>query len=184
MKTLMVDMDNVITDGIFLDLINEFLDTDYKLLDLKNYYLQELITDRKEEFWNYVKDKNFYDKASLFEDCFEVLKRLNTKYDIYIVTAYLWNDYLDISGDNLRNKYYYLRENLSFIKPEKYIFTTNKNIMDFDIRIDDKLENVVKAEVSLLFTAWHNKDLDDEYLKEKDVIRVNSWKDIEKKLCM
>lgn len=182
MKTLMVDMDNVITDGIFLDLINEFLGTNYKLLDLKNYYLQELISDKKEEFWNYVKDKNFYEGASLFEDCFGVLEKLNTKYDVYIVTAYLWNDYLDISGDNLRNKYYYLREKLPFIKPEKYIFTTNKNIMDFDIRIDDKLENVVKAEVSLLFTAWHNKDLDDEYLKEKDVIRVNGWKDIEKVL--
>lgn len=182
MKTLMVDMDNVITDSIFLDLINEFLDTNYKLLDLKNYYLQELISDRKEEFWNFVRNKNFYDGASLFTDCFEVLEKLNTKYDIYIVTAYLWNDYLDISGDNLKNKYYYLREKLPFIGPEKYIFTTNKNIMNFDIRIDDKLENVIRAEVSFLFTAWHNRDLDDLYLKEKDVIRVNSWKDIEKAL--
>ena len=70
MKTLMIDMDNVITDSIFLDLINEFLGTNYKLLDLKNYYLQELISDRKEEFWEYVKDKNFYEGASLLDDCF------------------------------------------------------------------------------------------------------------------
>ena len=88
MKTLMIDMDNVITDSIFLDLINEFLGTNYKLLDLKNYYLQELISDRKEEFWKFVRNKNFYEGASLLDDCFEVLESLNTKYDIYIVTAY------------------------------------------------------------------------------------------------
>ena len=52
--------------------------------------------------------------------------------------------------------------------------------MDFDIRIDDKLENVIDGNTKILFNAWHNRDLDDEYLKEKDVIRVNSWDDIEK----
>ena len=35
----MVDVDNVITDSDFLDLINEFLGTNYKLIDLEKYYL-------------------------------------------------------------------------------------------------------------------------------------------------
>lgn len=180
MKTLMIDVDNVITDSLFLDLINEFLGTKHKLDNLKGYYLQELVKDRKEEFWYWVKEKNFYENAPLFEGCYEVLKKLNEVYDIYIVTAYLWNDCLDISGDNLRNKYYYLREMFPFIEPNKYIFTTNKKLMKFDIRIDDKLENIEDADIKLLFTAWHNRDLDDVYLKEKGVIRVNNWKDIEK----
>jgi len=55
MKTLMIDIDNVITNSIFLDLINEFLDTKYKLTDLQEYYLQTLIKSREEEFWNFVK---------------------------------------------------------------------------------------------------------------------------------
>lgn len=180
MKTLMIDMDNVITDGIFLELINEFLNSNYKLSDLKNYYLQELIEDKKEEFWNYVKDRNFYEGAILFDGCFEVLEKLNNKYDLYITTAYLWNDCIDLSGYNLCNKYYFLKEMLPFIKPEKYIFTTNKRIIKFDIRIDDKLENVIDAEVSLLFNAWHNRELDNKYLKENNIIRVNNWYDIEK----
>ena len=176
----MVDMDNVITDGIFLDLINEFLGSNYKLRDMKGYYLQELIKDKEEEFWLYVKDRNFYEDAPLLEGCFEVLKKLNGVYDIYIVTAYLWRDTIDISGNNLKSKYYFLREYLPFIGPEKYVFTTNKNIMDFDVRIDDKLENVEKADIKLLFSAWHNKRLDDIMLKEKNVIRVNNWYDIER----
>lgn len=58
MKRIMVDMDNVITDSIFLELINEFLGSNYKLEELKGYYLQELVKDRKEEFWNYVKERD------------------------------------------------------------------------------------------------------------------------------
>ena len=180
MKTLMVDMDNVITDSRFLDLINEFLGTNYEWNDFKTYYLQEIIGDKKEEFWNYVKDRNFYEGATLFEGCYDVLRKLNDKYDLYIVTAYLWNDVIDISGDNLRNKYYYLREMLPFINPNKYIFTTNKNLLKFDIRIDDRLDNIMEADTKILFTAWHNRDLDDKFLEDNNVIRVNSWDDIEK----
>ena len=178
-KTIMIDMDNVITDGSFLDLINEFLKTNYKLLDLNNYYLQELIDDRKEEFWNFVKEKNFYEGAELFDGCYEVLEKLNQVYDVYIVTAYLWNDTIDLSGNNLKNKYYYLREKLPFIPPEKYVFTTNKNLMYFNIRIDDKIENIEKGDVKLLMNAWHNKKLDSKYLEERGIIRVNNWYEIE-----
>ena len=178
-KTIMIDMDNVITDGIFLDLINEFLKTNYKLLDLNNYYLQELIDDRKEEFWNFVKEKNFYEGAELFDGCYEVLEKLNQVYDVYIVTAYLWNGTIDLSGNNLKNKYYYLREKLPFIPPEKYVFTTNKNLMYFNIRIDDKIENIEKGDVKILMNAWHNKKLDSKYLEERGIIRVNNWYEIE-----
>ena len=176
----MVDVDNVITDSDFLDLINEFLGTSYKLTDLKNYYLQELIEHKKEEFWDEVKDRNFYQNSLMFDNCFNVLEKLNKVYDVYIVTAYLWKDTIDISGNNLKNKYYYLKENLPFIEPEKYIFTTNKKIINFDIRIDDKLENLEGADIKLLYSAWHNNKYDDDYLRENNVIRVNNWKDIEK----
>lgn len=108
MKKIMVDMDNVITDSVFLELINEFLGTNYKRNELKNYYLQELIKHREMEFWEWAKDKNFYKGAVLFNGCYQVLEKLNEVYDIYIVTAYLWKDCLDVSGDNLKNKYYYL----------------------------------------------------------------------------
>ena len=178
----MVDMDNVITDGIFLNLINEFTGEHYVLNNLNSFYLQELIKEREDEFWNWVKERNFYEGAILLEGCFEVLKKLNEVYDVYIVTAYLWKDTIDISGNNLKNKYYYLKEQLPFIKPEKYIFATNKNIMNFDIKIDDRIDNLEGADMKLLFSAWHNCDLDDSVLIENKIIRVNGWKDIEKLL--
>lgn len=34
--------------------------------------------------------------------------------------------------------------------------------------------------MKMLFTAYHNKDITDEELKDNEVIRVNGWKEIEK----
>lgn len=109
-----------------------------------------------------------------------MLKKLNKKYDIYIVTSYIWEDLTDITSDNLKNKYIYLKEKLPFIPPEKYIFTTNKNIINFDIRIDDKIQNLGNGELKLLFSAWHNKNILQETLNDENIIRVDTWYDIEK----
>ena len=182
LKTLMVDMDNVITDGVFLKYINEYLNANYKLDDMDGYfYVQKLIGDN-DDFWNYVYDKNFYDNAPLLDDCYAVLEKLNKRYDVYIVTTYLWNEAKDISGINLMNKYYYLRKELPFIKPEKYIFSSNKKILNFDIRIDDRINNLNGSEIKLLFTAWHNKNISQCELEKNNIIRVNNWEEIEKVL--
>lgn len=164
---------------IFFKLIQEFLDKEIKLDDVKTYWLQELIEDRKEEFWDWVKDRSFYENSELIPDCYEVLEKLNQKYELYIVTAYMWNEIIDLSGKNLQNKYYFLKEKLPFIKPEQYIFTTNKLLLNFDIRIDDKIQNLEGAKQKIMFDAWHNRNIDDEKLKKEEVIRVTSWKHIE-----
>ena len=64
---------------------------------------------------------------------------------------------------------------------DNYIFTTNKEIINCDIKIDDKLSNLSgNAQMKMLFTAYHNKELTDKELEKNGVIRVNGWKDIEK----
>ncbi len=182
MKTLMVDMDHVITNGRYFDYICEFLGENLELEKQQTYYLQDLVSHQKEEFWEWVKEKNFYEKAPLYQDCYSVLEKLNQKYELYIVTAYLWTDVIDLSGENLKNKYYYLRKMLPFIKPKQYIFTTNKKMIPFDIKVDDRVDNLEQASTKILFSAWHNKKLTEKELKEKGIIRVNDWKEIEELL--
>lgn len=175
MKTLMIDMDDVITRGNFHEYVEEFMGIKIDMDKTTNYYIiQETVESKKEEFWNYVKDKDLYKGASLFEDCYEVLEKLNKKYDIYIVTSYLWRDVIDISGKNLGYKYYYLKEMLPFIDPSKYIFTTNKNLLKFDIKLDDKIGNLEGADTKILFNSWHNNH--ETY--SEDIIRVNNWKEV------
>lgn len=173
MKTLMVDMDDVIVSGSFYKKVCEFLGEDIDINTVDTYYLQELLGDKKDEFWKKVENDNFYEGLSLNEGCYEVLDKLNKHFDIYIVTAYLWDGNPDVSGKNLNNKYEYLKEKLPFISPKKYIFTTNKNICNFDIRIDDRLHNLDGAETKILVDQWHNRKLTEQELV--GVNRVSDW---------
>lgn len=178
MKRLLIDMDNCITDPLILEYINEFQNTEYKLEDQKDFYLQNLVDD-KNGFLKFLSTRNLYKNISLKDHCFEVLKELNEIYDIYIVTSYIWKDEkTDISGKNLSNKYEYLKEKLPFIPPEKYVFTTNKNIIDADIGTDDRLTNIKHLDKKILFDAWHNRNISDQELKNIGAVRVCTWLDI------
>lgn len=87
-KTVMVDMDEVITEGGFLHLINEFAGTNYTKDDVKGYYMQDLISD-KDAFFKYYITKNQYDYGILIPDVVEVLNILKDYYDIYICSSYI-----------------------------------------------------------------------------------------------
>lgn len=183
MKKIMVDMDNVITDACFIKRVNDFLGTDYKLEEQTDFILQNLVPESKrDEYWQYMQTASFYDlDCPLIDGAYEALEKINKKYELYITTAYLYTDSNpDISVDNLKNKYYYLKEKLPFISPKQYIFIENKNLIDWDIAIDDRIHNLENAKTKYLYSTWHNQDITDEELNKKGVVRVSSWAEIEK----
>lgn len=178
-KSIMVDMDEVITEGGFLHLINEFEGTNYTTEDVNGYYMQDLVSD-KEAFFKYFITKNQYDYGVLIPNVVEVLKVLKEYYDIYICSAYIIKDIPKESGVLLLQKHNYLCEKLPFIPVDNFAFINNKSIINCNIKIDDKLENLENADIKILFTSYHNKDYDDEFLRSKGVIRANNWLDIKK----
>ena len=182
MEKLIVDMDDVITENGFIRMINEFLNTNYKPEDAGSYYINDLIPkDRLQDWVNWYSTKNAYDYVNMVEGAKETLEKLNKKYDLYIATAYVFRDAPKVSGKTLNDKYNYLMENLPFIDPHKFIFISNKDLLEADIRIDDSPKKLMgKARLKLLFTAYHNKNMSDEELEENNFIRVNNWKDVEK----
>ena len=106
----MVDMDNVITDGIFNDFLEEFLGEKIDINSSKVYYRQELIKGREDEFKQVYQYRNLYKNAPLLDGCYEVLEKLNNKYDIYIVTSYIWEKDIISAEENLKNKFQYLQQ--------------------------------------------------------------------------
>lgn len=178
MKTIMVDMDDVITFGNFSKILEDYLGykPDYK--SLKGYYIQDLLGDKKDDFFSKFKDMNMYEKATLLPDCYDVLKELSKFYKIYICTDYIWREIVPFAGNNLKNKYEFLFKELDFIDPRNYIFAYDKSVVNCDIKIDDKLENILGADIKLLFTAYHNKKITESELKEQSIVRVNNWKEI------
>lgn len=177
-------MDDVICEGGFLKLVNQFLNTNYTNEDIKGYYIQDLIPEDKKEEWNqYFKTHNMYHYVTTIEQAGSVIQKLNENYEIYILSAYVLRDQPEFSGEFLKYKYEWLYQNLPFIDPNNYIFTTDKSIIECDIRIDDKLSNLEgKAEKKILFTSYHNQGYTEEELEKVNVIRANNWKEIEKLL--
>ena len=176
-KKIMVDMDEVITEGGFLHLVNEFEGTNYTKEDIKGYYMQDLVSD-KDAFFKYFITKNQYDYGILIPDVVEVLNVLKDYYDIYICSAYIIKEIPKESGVLLLYKHNYLCEKLPFIPVENFAFINNKSLLNCNIKIDDKIDNLENADIKILFSSYHNQDLDEEFLKQKGVIRANSWLDI------
>ncbi len=183
MKKIIIDVDDVITGGSFLKEINKFMGTNYKEEELtSNYYIQDILLDKKDDFFKNFDKINLYSNAVLYDNCYEVLEKLNEVYDLYFCSAFVWREVPDKSSNSLKYKYDYLLKNFPFINPNNYIFMTKKLMLNCDIRIDDKLDNLGNADINLLYTAYHNKDISDEELASKNIIRVNSWLDIEEVL--
>lgn len=179
MKTLMIDQDEVITEGGFLYAINTFLGTNYVKEDFKDFYMQDVVPKEKhKEFFDYLIKTNMYDHCYMLDGVKEALEILNKKYDLYICTSYLIKEIPYESGQILLQKHNYFMKQFSFLSPKQFVFIYNKSLLHMDIKIDDKLENLDNGKTKLLFSNYHNLGISKEELDSKGVIRVNSWKEI------
>lgn len=111
-----------------------------------------------------------------------MIKKLNEVYDVYIVTTYIWKEDVIDSATNLKNKYEYLHYWFPFIDTNKFIFMTDKTKINYDIGIDDRVSNLQSCNKKLLFTEFRNKKITNEELKNKGIIRVNNWLEVENKI--
>ena len=123
--------------------------------------------------------KNIVSKTSYFYD---KILGINKEYELYIATDYVWREIANKSGYIVEQKFNWLQDKLSFIKPEQYIFLVNKRVLDMDIRIDDKINNLDGSDVKLLFGSYHNREYTDGYLSDLGIERMNSWIDIRNRL--
>lgn len=181
-KKIMIDLDQTICDGGYLDIVNEYLKTDYKSGDIDTYYYEDLIPeDKLDKYPDFFYSHDVYDYVWFLEDAYNVLERLNDKYEIFICSSYV-NDNCDVyrSYIHLGNKFKFLFKKLPFLDSHNYIFTSRKDIIDCDIKIDDNLSNLEgTGNVKLLFDSYHNRNISDEELEIKNIKRVSSWKEIE-----
>ena len=181
MKKLMIDIDDTIVDQDgWLYPINKFLNTNYTIDDVKGYYIQDSLvpSDKKEEFLKYFVTFNTYDYSHIYPNCIEVIKKLNERFDLYICSSYVFKDDYNYSADALKYKFDFLIRNFPFIDPNRFIFATNKELLNCEIKIDDKVDNLKNADIKILYTAYHNKNLSDEYLKNNNIIRANNWLEV------
>ena len=143
MKTIMIDLDDTIVSGGYLDIINEYLHQKYTSDDIDGYYFEDLLPDGiTEDYVKYFYSHDVYRYVKILEQAKEVIQKLNEKYDVCICSAYIFPQGIADSYIHLSNKYKYLVREFSFLNPKNFIFTSRKDLVVCDIKIDDRLDNL------------------------------------------
>lgn len=184
MKTVLIDVDEVICDNVYLKVLNKMLGTNKRPEDLTSYHVEDnfdLIAEKKIDFYKELRKCNAYEKGVVTQDCIDTIEKLSKVYDIYFCSAVTFKYHPEESGNYFKYKYDFLRKTFPFIDPKHCIFTTAKTLIDADVMIDDKPSNLMNDgfKTKLLFTAPHNKSMTKEELDKLGFIRVNNWKEIE-----
>ena len=167
-----IDMDEVLADPLakFIRLYNR----DYGVpLDLKIEPGNEITSHVPEHAFNkleeYINEKGFFRDLEPIPGSIETIKRLQEKYEIFIVSAAME------FPNSLHDKYEWLAEHCPFIGWQHIIFCGLK-IVNVDIIIDDRIKNFKDFDGrKLLFTSPHNMLI-------TDYERVNNWDEVGEKL--
>lgn len=118
----------------------------------------------------HVRSENFFRTAPLMKKSQEILKKLNERYRVFIVSS------ATEFPNSLIEKQSWLNEHFPFIGWQQMVFCGSKEIIKADIMIDDHFKNLDHFDgQTILFTQPHNK-----LNHDHKHTRVNSWEEIEK----
>lgn len=69
---------------------------------------------------------------------------------------------------------------MPYINPKKILFTSAKELVMCEIKIDDKVSNLKRGygETKLLLSQKHNEDFQEDELNSLGIQRVNNWLEI------
>lgn len=84
-KKILLDIDEVICFSGYVELVNEFLHTNYTVDDFSEYYISDIAIpkERKKEFYDFISKRNQYENRQLLPGALESIKKLSKYYDIY-----------------------------------------------------------------------------------------------------
>ncbi len=182
MQKIMIDLDETICTGGYLEAVNAYLHTNYKDEEIDSYYVEDVMNDeQKEQFLDYFyQNVNIYKEAKIIPDSLKVIEKLAKKYDIYITTAFVDKRRVYESGIMARYKYQWIIENMPYIDPRKIILTAAKDLVMCEIKIDDKVSNLKGyGQIKLLLDQPHNQKYGYEELESLGIRRVHDWLQIE-----
>ena len=184
MKKAIIDIDDVLALDTFLNALNYFNESNYNYDDIKGYYVESLIEEEKiPAFRKFMRENNIYEFSNVAPSSKEILMQMMLEgYDIYPTSKYYSDIDKIIIPELLPYKCEFLQRNYHFIPTKNYIFINDKLMLDADLRIDDSISNLGGNGINLLFSAYHNKNIETEELENKQILRVNDWEDIGNKV--
>ena len=182
MKKIMIDLDETIVSGGYIESLNDYLGTNYKVGDIKEYYISDILPPEENDKYldHFYKNVNVYDKSHLIPGALEVIEELKNHYEIYICTAFYDKRKPEACAIMAKHKYTWILKNMPYIDPKKILLTSAKELVMCDVKIDDKVSNLKRGygKIKLLLTQKHNEDYSDEELASLGIMRVHNWQEI------
>ncbi len=157
MKRLIVDMDDVMADatGQFINFYEKEFGIRVSLESLNHKHEMERFPDHHETVKNFTFRKDFFRTMDVKEHCQEVMKTLNQKYELFIVSSAME------FPNSLPEKLDWLKEHFPFLHWKQFVFCGRKSIVHGDYMIDDLPHNLETFNgEKLLFSAPHNLQFD------------------------
>ncbi len=157
MERIIIDMDEVIADpmGAMIDWYKKEHGGEFDYDKILNgswskgfpEHHQEMIIQR-------LKGPGFFRDLPVMEDAVEVLKELNKRYDLYIVSAAIE------FPNSLKDKVEWMQDHFPFISWRQITLCGSKDLVAGDYMIDDHVKNLKGFKGKpYLFTAAHNLDI-------------------------
>ena len=168
-QRLLVDM-----DGVLADVYAHFIAYEFREKGVRKTKEEVNGLPEREAFdtETYVRSAGFFRTLPVIENAQEVLKELNTQYQVYIVSSAME------FPNSLREKYDWMEEHFPYIHWKQIILCGDKKAVQGDIMIDDHFKNLDHFEgTTYLFSQPHN------WLSpEGNHQRVFSWEELREKL--
>jgi len=184
MKTIFIDVDDVICTNHFLPVVNSYLGTNYKEEDFWGAKFEKQLfpnVEDRNKFYDYFVSVDSYENCDLKEGAYESLERLIKNNKVILLTNACHYERTLEMGRQFTDKWKFLLNKLPFFPPENIVFSAQKDLFDADVIIDDRVSNMYgNYKHKLLFTCFHNRDVEDETLEKLGITRVDGWKDVEK----
>jgi 5'-nucleotidase len=167
MKRILVDM-----DGVIADVYTRFFEL-YEKEAGKTKTMEEIIGYKEaeafSEVYRWVETPGFFRTIPVMKDSQRVLKLLNEKYEIIIVSMATEFPY------SLTDKQLWLNDNFPFISWKQVVLCGNKSLIKADLMIDDHFKNLDNFEGdTIMYIQPHNINNTSHNYKT-----VSSWVEIE-----
>lgn len=168
MERLIVDMDDVLADatGQFINFYEREFGVRVDRESMNHKPEMERFPGNHEAVYNFTFRKNFFRTMEVNPHSQEVMKELNEKYEVFIVSSAME------FPNSLPEKLEWLNEHFPFLHWKQFVFCGRKSVVHGDYMIDDLPHNLETFNgEKLLFTAPHNMQFN--HFK-----RVTGWKEV------
>lgn len=167
-RTILCDADDTIVNlcTSWIDKLNQKHGTNVKYEDVVDWNISIFFPNlSKEEVYAPIYEKNFWNRITPVDGCFDVLKRINQNNDLYIVTATNYQT-CDAKIERILHLF-------PFLQWSQFIVTEKKQLINGDYLIDDGIHNFYGGKYSgILFDRPHNHFFNHE---AAGLIRVHNW---------